>query len=755
MPNRKSSDSNRSAKPGSRQASTSIAADAPSDSRSGSTGDGTVLAQATPATDASAGAAASSPESLSAGPPVIGPSRPPGLNPVKCDPVSGRYVYKPVGTELLTFTVRVDVDAPYPQRRISITVSRLDSRNAAHVVAEVTADQCLAYNHRRITAVVVYRNGNPDLMPGDQVTFEASREKATTYQNYALTLSVAGAAIRRYPLTFDSRYFDAVEFEVDRVENAGEPVLKYDTASHSNRPADLPQEVLSLTAVYQRAGFAATLSPNGTVIPLSAAGVNGTWSTAELHDAMVTYWSRYADRPQWAMWMLWAARHDLGRNVGGLMFDDIGPNQRRGAALFSESFLFDPPADDKQGAAWRQRMMFTILAHEIGHTFNMAHSFQKALGVGQGAPGDPWIPLENEPEARSFMNYPSLVAGGQAAFFSDFRFRFSDEELVFMRHAPRRFVQMGNSKWFVDHGFVAPELLEDHSDWQLEIRPNRERNDYQFLEPVVIEFKLANASTLEAAVDADTLTDGHHMTLFIQREGGSTAQWRPMVQRCDKVESVTLKPGEAIYAAHLVSASSVGWLIDQPGFYRIQAAAEVGPREVVSNVLRIYVAPSRSDEEDRLALDYFTEDVGRALVFGATPALSQAATTLQELVARCPSRAAAVHAAVALASPKLRNQKRLEAGPGPHDLVIRCEKAAPEAAAAQMAALTNAPDRAADTLGHIRYFDMLDSLASALADAGDEKTARQVMKRSVTTMKARDVLESVIRTAQRKLDRMK
>lgn len=681
----------------------------------------------------------------------------PDLGPARNLLLSGRYVFKPASPkDDLLVTVRVDVDRFFPQHCLSVTVRRQIARTTAHVVARVTSDQTLGRHVRTITATVFYRDGEAQMMPGDRIVFQASgADIQQSYQEFALTLAIAGAPERRYPLVFESAHFDPVDLEVDHVENAGEPALTYKTHAHPNRPANLPAETLSLATIFHRAGFATTMSPNRRVIPLSAAGVNGTWSTAELHDAMATYWSLYANRPQWAMWMLHAARHDLGRNVGGLMFDDMGANQRRGAAMFSESFLFDAPAGDPAPKAWRQRMLFFIMTHEIGHTFNLAHSFQKAFGTGQGAPGDPWIPLQNEPEARSFMNYPMLVSGGQEAFFSDFRFRFSDDELLFMRHAPRRFVQMGNNRWFVDHGFVAPELIGLQPGWRLDIRPNRDLNVYRFLEPVTLEFKLTNVSAEPANFDADALIDGHHLTVFIQREGAPTVQWRPMAALCMQERQATLAPGESTYGTQMVSACSSGWLIDQPGFYRIQAVLDVGLYNVVSNVLRIYVAPSRSFEEDRLALDYFSEDVGRALVFGATPGLARAAVTLEELVRRCPDHAAAIHAAVALAAPKLRNQKRLEAGPGPHDLVIRCEKAAPEAAAAQMAALTNAPDRAADTLGHIRYFDMLDSLAGALADAGDQKTARQVIKRSVTTMKARDVLESVIRTAQRKLDRMK
>ena len=49
------------------------------------------------------------------------------------------------------------------------------------------------------------------------------------------------------------------------------------------------------------------------------------------------------------------------------------------------------------------------------------------------------------------MNYPYYVSGGQTAFFADFEYRFSDSELLFMRHAPASFVEMGNADWFDDH----------------------------------------------------------------------------------------------------------------------------------------------------------------------------------------------------------------------------------------------------------------------------------------------------------------
>ncbi|WP_156254483.1 zinc metalloprotease [Sandarakinorhabdus oryzae] len=680
--------------------------------------------------------------------PVIGPVLP---GPMLPGPI-GRPVPVPsIPLNLMRMTVRVDVDRFFPQQRISVELFNLFPRRSSHVIADVTSDQCLGYNNRRVTATISYRDG--DAFPGTTLVFEARRTTGLRYGMYRLTVSGGGAVTRSYDLEFESTYFDSVEFEIDRVSNAGTPVTSINTGTHPNRPADLPVETLELTTVYQRAGFAAYYSPGANVIPVSGAAANGTWSDAEMHNAMVTHWSRFANKPQWALWVLFAARHDQGRSLGGVMFDDIGPNHRQGTAIFTDSFIQDAPAGDANAAAWRQRMVFWTAAHEMGHAFNLAHSWQKALGVAGGGPGDPWIPLANEPEARSFMNYPFRVSGGQASFFADFRFRFTDSELRFLRHAPRRFVQMGNANWFVNHNFEAPDALPQSGRWKLAIRPNRAQNRFAFLEPVKLELKLTNAGSEQQAVEHDLLSDGKHISLLIARKGGKARLWAPFMTRCERHEGGSLAPGQSLYGQHFAGATTSGWLIDEPGLYQVQAAVDIDGDIVVSNVLEIIVGTPAGAEEERMAPDWFTEDVARVLAFSGVPELARATDTVRELVERSPASAAAIHGGLALSSPMLRNFKVLGDGDAPELKVISADLDA--GVKAQIDLLTKAPDKAAETLGHIDYFGALDSLATTLKDEGDTKRAGDVMTKSVATMKARNVLKSVIDKAERALARLK
>jgi hypothetical protein len=109
---------------------------------------------------------------------------------------------------------------------------------------------------------------------------------------------------------------------------------------------------------------------------------------------------------------------------------------------------------------------------------------------------------------------------------------------------------------------------------------------------------------------------------------------------------------------------------------------------------------------------------------------------------------------VALSTPLLRNYKVLEAGEDRAHLAILTRGAkVGKGSKAQVAALIEAPDAAAETLGHIEYFATLGRLAEAMEGAGDQKGAVKVLKASIATMKERKILGSVIQAAERKLTR--
>jgi hypothetical protein len=473
-----------------------------------------------------------------------------------------------------------------------------------------------------------------------------------------------------------------------------------------------------------------------------------------MHDAMQVYWSRFAPKAQWSTWVFFASLHEMGSSLGGIMFDDIGPEQRQGTAIFGDSFISQAPAGDLNPGAWVRRMRFWTAAHEMGHTFNLAHSWQKALGTS-------WIPLANEPSALSFMNYPYRVPPGpQNVFFQNFEFRFSDGELLFMRHAPARFVQQGAALWFDDHGFQGA-AEQPGSAYRLEVRANRPKPAFEFLEPVVVELKLSNISDEPTLVPDHLLDIQDRMTVIIKKDGRPAREYLPYARYCFREQKSVLQPGAAQYASLFIGSGRNGWDVAEPGRYAIQVALHLDDQDVVSNPFRISVMPPHAHVEEYFAQELFTDQVGRVLAFDGSNVLEEATDILREAVEKLPNLMLATHARVALGNAVAGDRKRLDLGGARSPAVpawmaggrlIETPANPFEARATLGAALMVNPQASAQTLGHLDYHRYVDLYAEFLAEDGDTHTAALAMDTLHTTLASRHVRADVLADIQLKRD---
>ncbi|MBI4525419.1 MAG: hypothetical protein HY695_16585 [Deltaproteobacteria bacterium] len=622
--------------------------------------------------------------------------------------------------------LRLDVDGRYPQMTASGTISGpIASR--IHWIAKLIATSPISW-----TGSIWYKDTGGAAFPYTTVQIQATRSWIPGQRTVVVTFSGGGGPNRVRTLRFASPYFHPVNLEFDCAE--GEPAaLSVNTCAHPNRPASLPCEDLSVQTVFQRAGFEVTTSPGGPV-PVTGAGPNTKWSDQEMHDAMQTYWSRFANKAQWAFWVFFASLHEMGTSLGGIMFDDIGPNHRQGTAIFNDSFVATPPAGDVSPAAWVQRMIFWTACHEMGHCFNLAHSWQKSLGT-------PWIPLADEPEARSFMNYPYRVAGGQTAFFGDFQYLFSDAELLLMRHAPERFVQMANADWFDHHGFQGANVSPEPS-LKLELRANRETTLFEFLEPVTLELKLTNISSQVCLVDENVLSSADTMTVIIKKEGKPARRLLPYVQYCWLPKKRVLTPGAATYESLFISAGRNGWDLAEPGRYTIQVALHLEGEDIVSNPLPLRVAPPRGYDEELIAQDFFTDDVGRIIALDGSYFLEKGNDVLRNTVESLADRRVAIHARVALGRVLMQDYKQLvaESVNGRRGLAVRLRSAQLETAKQHLsAALIDKPEEAMMSLGHIDYRWYEERLADCMVQRGDVNEAMKIQQQLYQVMSARRV----------------
>lgn len=640
--------------------------------------------------------------------------------------------------------LRLDVDGRYPLMMASGSIP-LNRLQRLYWVARLKKIAANIY-----VGGIFYKHPTPNPFAYTEVKITVNRALPVSTRTATMVFTGRGLRDRIQTCKFRSPYFHKIEFEYDCESNIA-PVTVIDTGAHPNRPPALPVENLSIETVYRRAGFDVTVNPASGTIPVGAPG--GTWSDAEMHDAMQIYWSRFANVAQWAMWVFFANQHEMGHSLGGIMFDDIGPNHRQGTALFYNSFISDVAPGDPNPAAARNRLRFWTACHEMGHAVNLAHSWQKSLGV-------PWIPLADDPAALSFMNYPHRYPGGPNAFFAAFEYSFTRQELLFLRHAPAQFVRPGDADWFDHHGFQQLNMNPD-LPLKLEVAFNRATPAFEFMEPIVAELRLTNISETPQIVDEGLFQNLDRITIAMVRRGNNARQYVPHAQYCPKSTVRVLNPGEYIATSVFLSVGLNGWDLAEPGQYCIQAALHLDEGDVVSPLIKVRIAAPRNFEEENLAQDFFTDDVGRVLAFDGSRYLNTANETLHKVVTMLGDRRVARHAAIALARPMVRNYKTLILptvvepvmrslglmGSTEEDKArklelprIKEEKAdLTQARELLTKALIDKPDVAAETLSHIDCQYYVNTLAQVFQAEGKAKEATKLLEDTERLIAARAV----------------
>jgi hypothetical protein len=256
------------------------------------------------------------------------------------------------------------------------------------------------------------------------------------------------------------------------------------------------------------------------------------------------------------------------------------------------------------------------------------------------------------------------------------------------------------------------------------------------------------------------------MTVILKKDGAPARQWLPFAQYCRKEAKTVLEAGKSRYAPLFIGAGRNGWDLAEPGMYTVQLAIRQGDEDLVSNQLRVRIAPPHGYDEEYIAQDFLTDAVGRVLAFDGSRELDHANDVLRETVAKLPDRRVAHHALVALAKPLARAGKMLalpdkdgattmapaaEAGGK-----IKVAKARPEEARKQLnSALMKEENVAAETLGHIEYRDYVDQFSDWLAAQGDPNAAAKCQTSLLSTLKERKVADWVLSAIQKKRDSYK
>jgi hypothetical protein len=442
-------------------------------------------------------------------------------------------------------------------------------------------------------------------------------------------LELTGYGYHRQPFTFAlqkaSDYFRTIRLEIDQEDGTAfpGPYLPRDTAPE-NSPAGMLDEPVSIQRAFQRAGVEMIVHPVHS--KLAVPGSDAAWDEAELHAAMMSFFSLIASEPSWHVYLL-VGESFVEPRVSGIMFDQTDPLPRQGAAIFYNHYRSLPDGI-------RERDFVRTAVHELGHALNLLHSFQKGVLSEFGFGDNPF--MLPSPQALSFMNYPwrypyghSMPPGwdGSEDYWSRFRFEFDDLELMHMRHHDRLEVILGGEAFGI-HGHARVEGLQpaaitaanQRSPLQLELRGKRvngeEVKTFDLMEPVHLELKLA-AKRDEVQIVKQLSPEQGIVALYIQQPNGKVLRFRPLMTACvDSSQEESLQPGLPLYQDLHLTYGKDGFYFQESGIYLVRAVYLSGQHTTYSNVVPVRISTPKTTEQETLAADFFDPRKGQLLAVG-------------------------------------------------------------------------------------------------------------------------------------------
>jgi hypothetical protein len=645
--------------------------------------------------------------------------------------VRGRYRS---GAAAYQLELRVDVDGIRPMKRVSGDFFRVAGGTTTYFGSFVVNAPTVTTTPSKVkiegAGTFTWAAGAPYVKVTIPRAGISAPAKPATIQ-FIKPPSTPGAS---YLCPFASEYFRTVQWEQDSVAGVV-PFVSYDTGSLPQPPSSSAR-VLTVPKAYVEAGIELQVSGAPNVVPVSVAGLNATWSDSELHNAMVNHFSLFANVPQWRVWLLVATAHDQGYR--GIMFDYTDAFQRQGCAVFYNAIQGLDPAS--------QRAQLRTYVHELGHAFNLLHSWQKDLA-------DPPQPLGDNGGLGelSWMNYvqnyqPSNGPGGEAAYWSAFPFQFTDNELVHLRHGYYKNVIMGANAFSIGAAEIDPgkfdDPIVDNSGLALELRA---KEAYELGEPVVVELKLAATDIRGVETHGYLHPKDDFVTIAIQQPSGRTVIFQPILRRCAD-ESNTVRLGEAqpaIYDNAYIGYGRDGFYFEQPGRYSLRAyyIASDGSR-VVSPVLKLRVRPPGTREDVEVAELLGGDQQGKLFTLLGSDAetLADGRDALKTVIEQHGDHRLAVYARLVEGVNAQRDFKDLSA-----EGVLEIRDAEPEKSIELLKPVEQA-SIAEEGVDNITLNLAMRTLAKAEAKAGRPEQGVEVLDRMVDVFASKNVNPSVLQT---------
>ena len=642
----------------------------------------------------------------------------------KCWWVSGSYEG---ASAYWTLTLRIDIDGYRPLKKVSGDFFRRVERGKFYFGSFVVDCPCVS---KTKSFYIITGIGKFTWMTYAQrvrIVVPICRKPSKPHPAYVYFYTQCGAPGARFLCYYDSWFFRTVMYEQDYVEG-NVPFEKYDTG---DLPGGNPRRIMSVWRAYAEAGIGLLKTRGWGKVPIDLAESDGRWNNDELHYAMEKHFSSWRNVPQWKVWLLVAKQHEYGPGLLGIMFDQKD-RQRQGCAVFHAGLGGKTPE--------KLRDQLYTYVHELGHCFNLLHSFQKDYL-------DPT--MLNRPWALSWMNYPWLykfIRPPQAAaqqFWNNFNFQFDDAELAHMRHGFLNNVIMGGNPFILGAAFQDPGefagLTDEYSGLGLILRG---RTGYDLGEPPVVEIRMESFDKHGVDVIQQLHPKLGFVKLAIQKPNGEFKIFEPMMVPCIIPETVTLHSDDKpLYASAYIGYGKDGFYFDQVGTYKLRAAYQsLDGSLVLSNVMNIRVRSPKDDVSEDIADMFLQDQMGQLLALHGSRSdfLKDGNDKLEKVMDKYKSNRMAVYAKYIKGMSANREFKWFTDDP-------KIEVAKPDYETS-FTLLPQVVDQSEKDEGvdNITLSHMMLRLAKAQMDYGDKDAAKATVKRMNDIFKKKGLRKDVL-----------
>ena len=565
-----------------------------------------------------------------------------------------------------------------------------------------------------------------------RTTIFVPRAAATiTYYN------ASGGQGATYVCQFESVYFRNVRLEED-YEQGTSLFGSYNTGTLPHGGAARTLDVISS---YAEAGIQMVLTGASDVVPTAEAGADAVWTNAELEAAMHHHFSIVSDSPQWQTYLLACkSRHEFtsgGSTLFGIMFDYTGTFQRQGCAVFQtqiNSYYGGAGSNDAN------RHTLYCYVHELGHSFNLLHSWDKG-----------------RPNSLSWMNYDWKYdqLNGAGSFWANFAFQFDDLELVHLRHDYRNSVIMGGDNWAVNAGFgtgeertdVTGAMIDNRSGLALDLTA---KPSFALGEPVVVELRLRLRDMNGKMVNALLHPNFDVTKIVIKKPSGEIVTYEPLAEHLCGPNRVALSEDyPSISESAFIGYGKGGQYFDQPGTYTLRAGYFTPEGGVVSSSdLKIRVRAPLSSQEDEIAELYTGDEQGRLfyLLGSDAPHLQGGNDALNLVLDKYASHPLSVYAALVQGVNASRDFKTVR--PGNKVLIRKGDSQR----ASELIGKVFKSTREGRGVDHITLGFAMRKAAESQLKSGDKKAAKKTADDMKSFLDKLKLEKHELRQAQAKMD---